>query len=392
MKKRILGILKTLLGVLIICVHILPFYVVVSVAFKSPQDLSSRWVMPFYFFGSNKTEEGVAAEDMSAEEIISGETAPESPVAESMPQETAQDGTDDIDAADAAAGDDLFMFGAAEEDETFMFGAPEGDEYFDDYAGDVEEDLDWLLETVEEVEAQFEGEAEKAEELPQIYLDNFGEAWVTGDLGRALLNNTIITSFTVFLVIVIGSCAAYPLSRHRTRVNNFMYNFFVSCLIVPALTILVPLYKLMVEFGGINTHWGMILTLVTFQLPLSIFLFSGFIGSIPRELDEAALVDGCNRFSIFMRIIFPVLKPVTATVAILVSVNAWNDYQFSIFFLQTPAMYTISVALAQFTSQFISNVGMVAAGCIISAIPATIVFLSLQKYFIKGLTAGAVKG
>lgn len=225
-----------------------------------------------------------------------------------------------------------------------------------------------------------------------FYFGNFISAWSKAKLGRALINNTIITVFTVLLVIIVGSFAAYPLSRYKTKVNNFMYNFFVSCLIVPALTILVPLYKLLVDLKWISTYHGMIATLVTFQLPLSIFLFTGFIGTISRELDEAALIDGCSRFGIFFRIIFPLLRPVTATVTILVSVAAWNDYQFSVFFLQKAVMQTTSIALAMFFSQYTANYSWTAAGCIISAIPATIAFLLLQKYFVKGLTAGAVKG
>lgn len=225
-----------------------------------------------------------------------------------------------------------------------------------------------------------------------LYLENFVHAWKDAKLGRALMNNTIITVFTVLLVIIVGSLAAYPLARYKTKLNRFMYNLFISCLIVPALTILVPLYKLLVDMKGISTHWGMIVTLVTFQLPLSIFLFTGFIGTISRELDESSLIDGCSRFGIFFKIIFPLLKPVTATVTILVSVAAWNDYQFSVFFLQKPETQTTSVALSMFFSQFTANISWTAAGCFISALPAAIAYLFLQKYFIKGLSAGAVKG
>lgn len=224
-----------------------------------------------------------------------------------------------------------------------------------------------------------------------IYLENFLHAWNDAKLGRALLNNTIITVFTVLLIIIIGSLAAYPLARYKSRLNRFMYNLFVSCLIVPSLTILVPLYKLMVQMHAISTHWGMVVTLVTFQLPLSIFLFTGFIGTISKELDEAALIDGSSRFGIFFRIIFPLLKPVTATIAILAGVAAWNDYQFSVFFLQKPQSQTTSVALSMFFSQYTSNVSWTAAGCLVSALPATLAYLALQKYFIKGLSAGALK-
>lgn len=224
-----------------------------------------------------------------------------------------------------------------------------------------------------------------------IYLENFVHAWNDAKLGRALLNNTIITVFTVLLVIVVGSSAAYPLARYKTKLNRFMYNLFISCMIVPSLTILVPLYKLLVQMHGISTHWGMVVTLVAFQLPLSIFLFTGFVSTISKELDEAALIDGCSRFGIFFRIIYPLLKPVTATVTILTGVAAWNDYQFSVFFLQRPQSQTTSVALSMFFSQYTANISWTAAGCLVSALPATIAYLALQKYFIKGLAAGALK-
>ncbi|MOA34976.1 L-arabinose transport system permease protein AraQ [compost metagenome] len=149
---------------------------------------------------------------------------------------------------------------------------------------------------------------------------------------------------------------------------------------------------MIVELGGINTYWAIILTQVTFQLPLTIFLFTGFISSVPRELDEAGSIDGCSKFMIFFRIILPLLKPITATVIILTGLNVWNDYQFSIFFLQKVSVQTIPVALSQFISQFQNQISWVAAGCVIGMLPVTILYLFLQKYFIRGLADGAVKG
>ncbi len=163
-------------------------------------------------------------------------------------------------------------------------------------------------------------------------------------------------------------------------------------MIVPALTILVPLYKFVVDIGGINTRWAIILVHITFSLPLTIFLFTGFIGSVPRELDEAALIDGCNRFQIFFKIILPLLKPITSTVIILVGVGIWNDYQFSVFFLQKRDVATITVSLSQFFSQFQNDLSYVAAGCIIGMLPLAVLYMALQKYFIKGLSDGAIKG
>lgn len=229
--------------------------------------------------------------------------------------------------------------------------------------------------------------------LPQsLYIGNFTNAWKDAQLGQAVLNNAVITFSAVILVVLIGACASYPLARHQTKWNQLVYTISISCLIVPALTILVPLYKFIVDIGGINTYWAIILTQVAFSLPMTIFLFTGFMNSVPKELDEAGLIDGCSRYGIFLRIILPLLKPITATVIILIGVQVWNDYQFSVFFLQKKTMMTIPVALSGFISQFHSNINWVAAGCFIGMMPLTAIYLLLQKYFVKGMVDGAIKG
>ena len=225
-----------------------------------------------------------------------------------------------------------------------------------------------------------------------LYIQNFVNAWESANLLRALINDIAITTASVFLVIFLGSMAGYPLSRYRTRLNSVVYVLFISCMIIPPLTILVPLYKLVVDIGGMNTYWGIVTIQVTFFLPISIFLFTGFIGTVPREVDEAAVIDGASGFSIFLRIIIPLLKPVTATVAILAGVAIWNDYQFSLFFLQRTEIQNVPVALAKFFGQFQNQINWVAAGCLIGSLPVALTYLFLQRYFIKGLAAGAVKG
>ncbi len=225
-----------------------------------------------------------------------------------------------------------------------------------------------------------------------FYSDNFTNSWEKATLDRSLRNNAIITSSAVLLVVVIGALAAYPLARYPTRWNNIVYTMSVAILIVPALTILVPLYKLMVDLHGINTLWGITVCHVTFFLPISIFVFTGFMKAIPRELDEAGLIDGCNRFMVFFRIILPLMKPAVATVIILVGLGVWNDYQFSVFFLQKREVHTVPVALSAFVSQFQSNLNWVAGGALLSILPMVIMYVFLQKYIISGFTEGAIKG
>ncbi|GHO65237.1 putative ABC transporter permease protein AmyC [Ktedonobacter sp. SOSP1-52] len=223
------------------------------------------------------------------------------------------------------------------------------------------------------------------------FIDNFVNAWQSAHLDQALLNTALITVVSVILVVLIGAAAAYPLARFPSRWNTFVYTLCIASMIVPGLTILVSLYKLLVDINGIDTYWAIILVQVTFFLPLTIFLYTGFLRTIPRELDEAALIDGCNSFTVFFHVLLPLLKPVTATVIILAGLAIWNDYQFSVFFLQKPEVQTFPVALAAFFSQYHNNVNWAAAGCLISMLPAVFLFLFLQRYFIRGVTDGVLK-
>jgi raffinose/stachyose/melibiose transport system permease protein len=225
-----------------------------------------------------------------------------------------------------------------------------------------------------------------------FYFDNFINAWENARLSTAFKNNMIVTWFSISFIVILGSIAAYPLSRRQTRWNKFVYMLFVSALIVPPLTSLVPLYKFVVDLGGMNQYWGIILLHITFHLPMTIFLYTGFIGTIPRELDEAAMIDGAGQFGLFYRIILPLLVPITATVIILHGVSIWNDFQFSLFFLQKPELRTVTVALSSFFAEDSNKIGWVAAGSFMGALPMTILYLFLQRYFITGLSAGAVKG
>jgi raffinose/stachyose/melibiose transport system permease protein len=225
-----------------------------------------------------------------------------------------------------------------------------------------------------------------------LYMQNFANAWGKAHLLAALFNNTFITACALVLIVMVGSLASYPLARRPTRLNRFVADLLVSCMVVPPLAVLVPLYKTIVDIHGLNTYWAIILILVSFQLPLCVYLYTNFIRSIPSELDEAALLDGCSHVRLFFRIVFPLLKPITSSIIILCGILIWNDYQFSVFFLQKREMQTISVALSQFVSQYQNDINLVAAGCLVGILPMTVVYLCLQKYFIKGLADGAVKG
>lgn len=226
----------------------------------------------------------------------------------------------------------------------------------------------------------------------ELYLDNFKLAIENAKIMLSIRNSMIITIITVTLVMLIGALAAYPLSRVKTKFNTMILLLVVGIMMVPPLSVLVPLLRMLNVMGLISTFPGIILVLLTFQLPLSIFLYSNFIGTIPITLDEAATIDGCNKVQTFWHVILPLLKPVTASVVILAGVQIWNDYQFSLYLLQKAEMRVVTLAVSTFFASNSSNPGAAAAAALIAIAPIATLYIFLQKYFVKGMVDGAVKG
>ncbi len=224
-----------------------------------------------------------------------------------------------------------------------------------------------------------------------IFFQNYASAFEVGRLAQAFLNTFVITAGSVAVIVLLSSMAAYPLARNKTRLNNVVTTFVLSIMMIPALSLLVPLYVLLVRVKGISTYWAMVFIHATFSLPLSIFLYMNFVRSIPRDFDEAALIDGCSVYSIFYRIILPLLKPVTVSVIILTGVTVWNDYQFSLYFLQKPQIRVITLAIASFFAVSGTNVHQAAAAAIMAIVPITVIYVILQKYFVKGMIDSAIK-
>ncbi len=225
----------------------------------------------------------------------------------------------------------------------------------------------------------------------EIHLENFTYALEKGGLLTAMYNSVIITVISVLLIALIGATTAYPLARIKTKTNALVLNLVVAVMMIPPLSMLVPLYSLLTKIGAINTYWGIIIITVTMGLPLSIFLYSNFIGTIPIDLEEAASIDGCGRFRAFYKVVLPLLKPVTATVIILTGVNVWNDFQFPLYILQAPEMKTLTLAVSSFFSQNASNLNAAAASALIAIIPIVIIYLLLQKQFVQGMVDSAIK-
>lgn len=206
---------------------------------------------------------------------------------------------------------------------------------------------------------------------------------------RGLYNGLSMGFATVCLQIFISSTAAFYLARVRKRASTFFYNYFISGLIIPAS--IIPIYLEMRLLGLTNTSIGLLILFVTGGIPLAIFLFTGFIKSVPRELDEAAIIDGCGPLQLFFRIVFPLLKPVTITVAIFGFIGVWNNVTTYLYFANS-SKYPLPLSIYAFFGKYSQSWNLVFADILIGIIPCLVLFIIGQRYMISGLVAGAVKG
>ena len=220
---------------------------------------------------------------------------------------------------------------------------------------------------------------------------NYIDAWNAG-VGKFFFNSVFVTIISVVFVIVLGSMAAYGLSRFTFKGSNLLLLIILSGLMLAPQVSLISLYKILQIFGLYNTYWALILPYVAFQLPFSIFLMRSYFLSIPRELEESAIIDGCNTWKIYLHIILPMGKPIIAAAGLLATMNVWNEFAFALVFIEDSALRTIPVGLMNLRSQLNTNFGIQLAGLAISALPMIIIFIVFQRSFVRGLSAGGVKG
>jgi len=228
--------------------------------------------------------------------------------------------------------------------------------------------------------------------LPDFRFLNYSEAWVSAKIGRAIFNSFIITSGAVLIIVLLSSSAGYAIARFTNKMNKIIFYTFLVCMMIPAIIITVPLYTLMKTIDGINTHWAMVLLTASTALPFAVFLYTNFIRSLPKEIEESAIIDGCTYFTAFWRVTFHFMKPVTSAVIILTGLGIWNNYGQAVFFLQSQEMQTVPLAVSMFFQKYGAQWNLMAAAAVIGLGPAVLAFLIFQRYFIKGITAGALKG
>ena len=226
-----------------------------------------------------------------------------------------------------------------------------------------------------------------------LNLQNYIDAWQKMEFPRAFANTLFITAMSVFLIVMFGSMAGYALARTKSKLGNRLFLFFLAGLVVPFQMNIVSLYKIVKAIHLMNNPFAVILVDVAVNMPQAVFLFREFIQStVPVELEEAAEIDGCGTMQKFFTIVFPLLKPVMATVIIIVTLNVWNEFMTPLLFLQSRSndviLQEVSRNIGQFSTDWTAMFPMMMLG----VAPLMIFYLFMQKYIIAGVAAGAVKG
>ncbi|MFC0472675.1 carbohydrate ABC transporter permease [Halalkalibacter kiskunsagensis] len=225
----------------------------------------------------------------------------------------------------------------------------------------------------------------------EILFSNFTKVWEILDFSSAFLNSLIITFFSIVGLVVISSMAAWKMVRTPGKFSKILFIWFVSAMVIPFQTVMIPLMKLGGILGIMNSLPGIIIMYFGFGVPLSLFLYHGFVKTVPTEIEEAARIDGCSQFGVFWRIVFPLLKPITVTVIILNTLWIWNDYLLPVLVLQDASLRTIPLATSSFFAQYTKQWDMGLAALVLGITPVIIFFLFLQKHIIKGIASGSIK-
>ncbi|MDF2787386.1 MAG: transporter permease [Neobacillus sp.] len=228
--------------------------------------------------------------------------------------------------------------------------------------------------------------------LPKEWLfSNYATAWEQG-VSSYFVNSVIITVGTCLLTVLISALCAFGLTRFQIKGGKFLLLFVSAGLMFSPQSSLIPLYELIQQLGIFDTHWALILTFTAYRIPLTVLLIRSFFLSIPKELEESAYLDGATTLDVFGRIFLPMSRPILFTGVILTAYYAWNEFLFSLIFIQTEEVKPITSGLLVFKDALNTNWGVLMAGLVISALPLIVVFMLMQKYFVRGLADGSVKG
>jgi raffinose/stachyose/melibiose transport system permease protein len=220
--------------------------------------------------------------------------------------------------------------------------------------------------------------------------ENYVSVWQKAHIPEVAWNSVVVCAISVPAILLVASMAANGLARYRFRGNTAIYLYFLAGLIIPIQLSILPTVLMLKTLGIVNTYAGLILPYIALGMPFSIFVLTGFLRTLPRDLEEAARIDGASEFLIYWRIVLPLCAPALATVAILNFVAIWNDFFFPL--VAAPAVPTLQVGVNNLRGYYSTEWGFIFAGVTLSALPLVAAYVLLTKQFIRGIAAGAVRG
>lgn len=221
---------------------------------------------------------------------------------------------------------------------------------------------------------------------------NYVRAWTSSGFGRYFLNSAMVSIATVVLVLLLGSMMAYAFARFEFLGKKPLFYSMIATLMIPAMMLLIPQYFVARDLGVLDTRTGLVMFYVAGQLAFTTFLLRGFFAGVPRELDDAMLIDGANRWHIYWHLMLPLARPALATAAIFTFLGSWDEFVWAVTIIDSKDNRTLPMAIELFQGQHGTSWGLVFAASTIAVVPVIAVFVAFQRYFVSGLAAGALKG
>ncbi len=229
--------------------------------------------------------------------------------------------------------------------------------------------------------------------LPKEWVfNNYGETWDIGGYGTAYFNSLFTAFVVIAIVLVVVGLGAYAICKLDFKLRGFFTAYFFVAISLPGFLYIVPDYFLMNSIGLVDTRWSLMIVYTAMQIPFNMLLLRTFLTGIPRELEEAAKIDGCNELQCFLKITIPIAKPMFLTIAILVFVNVWNEFLWSNTFITTEELKLVATRFVKFTGEYGSNMARIYTASVITVSPVIILYLLFSRKFIEGMTSGSVKG
>jgi len=229
--------------------------------------------------------------------------------------------------------------------------------------------------------------------FPRIWQwSNYSEALSSGNVGRYFINSSIVTVLTIVISSILVATSAYAIVRMKWKYSKLVLTIFLMGMMVPIHATLLPLFIILKNLNLLNTYASLVIPYVAFAIPMGIFILTGFLYTIPRELEESAFLDGCSIYKSFYYIILPLIRPALATIAIFTYLSTWNELMFANTFINDDAIKTLTVGIMSLSGQYQTEWGPIGAGLVIATIPTILIYVLLSEQVQKSLVVGAVKG